>query len=122
MSKEYEHIISHEIVDHIIAQKRFLDSDFSIDLLSKELSIPSHYISQAHNQHLGKSFSILINELRVEESMQLLQDPTRNQEKIMGIAIASGFNNKVSFNKYFKQRTGLSTLEFRKRHLAAIEK
>ncbi|MDW3191756.1 MAG: helix-turn-helix domain-containing protein [Cytophagales bacterium] len=122
LSKAHEHLISDEIVDHIVVQRRFLDNDYSIDLLSKELSIPRHHISQALNQHLGKSFSVLINELRVEESMQLLQDPTKHQEKIMGIAIASGFNNKVSFNKYFKQKTGVSPLEFRKRHLEAVEK
>lgn len=122
LSKAHEHIISDEIVDHIIVQRRFLDNDYNIDLLSKELSIPRHHISQALNQHLGKSFSTLINELRVEESMQLLKDPTKHQEKIMGIAIASGFNNKVSFNKYFKQKTGVSPLEFRKKHLEAVER
>lgn len=122
LSKDHEHIISDEIVDHIIAQKRFLDNDYSINVLSEELSIPRHHISQALNQHLGKSFSTLINELRIEESMQILQDPNRNHEKIMGIAIASGFNNKVSFNKYFKEKTGVSPLEFRKQHLEAVEK
>ncbi len=122
LSKDHEHIISHEIVDHIVRQKRFLDNDYSIDLLSKELSIPRHHISQALNQHLGKSFSTVINELRVEESMQILQDPQRNEQKIMGVALASGFNNKVSFNKYFKQKTGVSPLEFRKRHLQPVEK
>ncbi len=122
LSKDHEHIISDEIVDHIIAQKRFLDNDYSINVLSEELSIPRHHISQALNQHLGKSFSTLINELRIEESMQILQDPNRHHEKIMGVAIASGFNNKVSFNKYFKEKTGVSPLEFRKQHLEAVEK
>lgn len=122
LSKDHEHIISDEIVDHIVARKRFLDNDYSINVLSEELSIPRHHISQALNQHLGKSFSTLINELRIEESMQILQDPSRNHEKIMGIAIASGFNNKVSFNKYFKEKTGVSPLEFRKQHLEAVEK
>ena len=122
LSRDHEHLISQEVVDHIVTQKRFLDNDYSIDLLSKELTIPRHHISQALNQHLGKSFSVLINELRIETSMQILQDPTRNHEKILGVAVASGFNNKVSFNKYFKAKTGVSPLEFRKRHLKTLEK
>lgn len=122
LSKDHEHIISQEVMDHIVSQKRFLNNDYSIEVLSKELSIPRHHISQALNQYLGKSFSTLINELRIEASMQFLQDPSRNHEKIMVIAIASGFNNKVSFNKYFKEKTGVSPVEYRKNHLETLEK
>lgn len=122
LSKDHEHLISQEIVDHITINRRFLDNEYSINLLSQELSIPRHHISQALNQHLGKSFNTMINELRVEESMQILKDPKRTHEKIMGVALASGFNNKVSFNKYFKERTGVSPLEFRKKFSNPLEK
>lgn len=122
LSKDHEHIISQEVMNHIVSQKRFLNNDYSIEALSKELSIPRHHISQALNQYLGKSFSTLINELRIEASIQFLQDPARNHEKIMGIAIASGFNNKVSFNKYFKEKTGVSPVAYRKNHVEALGK
>ncbi len=119
LSQNHEPLICDKVLNHIKTNKRFLDHEYSINELAKETSISRHHISQALNQHLGKSFSALINELRIQESMQILKNPEKADDKIISIAYQSGFSNKVSFNQYFKRTTGTSPAEYRKSFMKA---
>lgn len=119
LSQNHEPLICDKVLNHIKTNKRFLDHEYSINELAKETSISRHHISQALNQHLGKSFSVLINELRIQESMQILKNPEKADDKIISIAYQSGFSNKVSFNQYFKRTTGTSPAEYRKSFMKA---
>ncbi len=119
LSTDHEHIISDQVSNHLKSNKVFLSSEFSLEDLSRDLQIPKHHISQALNHYLKKSYTELINELRVNHAIGLLQDPKRSNMKILTIALDSGFNNKVSFYQHFKRITGLSPKEYRSRHMSS---
>lgn len=118
LSDDHKSFIASKIVDHITNKKRYMDNDYSISKLSDEVSMSRHHISEALNQNLGKSFNLILNELRIEEAIRILKDPTRKNDKIIDVAYETGFNNKVSFNKYFKNKTGVSPLTFRKKYFS----
>jgi AraC-like DNA-binding protein len=52
----------------------------------------------------------------VEESKRLLLDPAFAHYNILGIAFQAGFSTKSTFNKTFKELTGLSPSEFVKQN------
>lgn len=60
----------------------------------------------------GKSFTHLLNEIRINHACRLL---LQSSEKIAQVAMASGFNNISHFNKQFKTITGKSPGDFKGR-------
>ncbi len=75
-----------EIQRFLIQEKLFLDRDFSMHLLSKKLNSNTAYVSRIINDKYGKSFSTLINELRIKEARKLLADQSSNLLTIEGIS------------------------------------
>lgn len=107
---------SQELYDtilHLIKKDElFLHPGLKITDISKNLDVSVNKVSRAINENKG-SFSDLINTLRVQRAMELLED-NRNDDKLFSIALDSGFGNKVSFYKNFKNIVGKSPSEFRK--------
>lgn len=101
-------------MNHIIYEEElFLDKNLRISMVSKKMNTTDKKISQALNDHLKMNFNSYINKFRVAYAERLLQLPKYNHYKIESIGMESGFNNKVSFFKYFKKYTGLTPLEYR---------
>ena len=98
-------------------EKPFLDNELRLSNLATQLHSSTHHLSQVINEQLNQSFSDFINTYRIEAAMQMLSDPKQKQVYIINIAYAAGFNNKTSFNKAFKEHTGMSPSEFRKARL-----
>ena len=73
------------------------------------------YVSQWHlskllNGHTGKSFSELLNHIRIEEAKKLLKDPSL---RIGDISQEVGFMDVAHFSKVFKKLEGISANEYR---------
>lgn len=73
------------------------------------------YVSQWHlskllNGHTGKSFSELLNHIRIEEAKKLLKDPAL---RIGDISEEVGFMDVAHFSKVFKKLEGISANEYR---------
>ena len=73
------------------------------------------YVSQWHlskllNGHTGKSFSELLNHIRIEEAKKLLKDPSF---RIGDISEEVGFLDVAHFSKVFKKLEGISANEYR---------
>jgi len=62
---------------------------------------------------LKKSFHHYINEHRVADVIQKLQDPAYDKLTLIGIAMESGFKTKSSFNRIFRDMTGKSPVEYK---------
>lgn len=97
--------------------KYYKDPDFSLSSFAEKLGVPKYRISQALNAFSEKSFSELINEFRVEEAKERLQEESALHLKLEAIGEEVGFRNKVSFYKNFKKLVGSSPGEFREVHL-----
>lgn len=94
-------------------EKLFLDPGLNLQVLSQRIQISQKIISAVLNQHMHKSFNEFINEYRIEAFKSKLQDPTMDHLTIAGIAFECGFNSQATFQRAFKQITGLSPTEFR---------
>lgn len=99
------------ITSHFEYNAVYLDSSVTIDLLAKELSVPKHYFSQLFNVYFEKSFHIFVAEYRISHAINLLNS-NKGRLKIESLAYACGFNSKTSFNKYFKEITGVTPSEY----------
>jgi len=80
--------------------------------IAKELDVTQHNLSQFLNNNYGKSFSLFINELRIEKAKKLLLIP--NPYTIETIGYESGFNSKSTFYTTFKKITGQTPSEYQK--------
>ena len=93
-------------------KKLFRNPDLKLSDIAKKLNIPSHQLSQLLNDNLGKSFSLFINEFRIEEAKQLLV--SNNVYTIETIGYDCGFNSKSTFFTTFKKITGTTPAKYKK--------
>jgi AraC-like DNA-binding protein len=96
----------------MVDKELFLNSNFTLEEAAKELKISRHMLSQYVNVILGKSFSDLIKEYRIEKAKKLLE--TENNRTIESVGYDTGFNSKSSFFTAFKKITGLTPAEYQK--------
>lgn len=73
------------------------------------------YVSQWHlskilNRHVEKSFSDILNHIRIEKAKELLREPCL---RIGDVAEQVGFLDMAHFSRVFKKQTGLSANEYR---------
>lgn len=91
----------------------FLHANITLADVAGELDVPPHILSQYLNDHLGKSFSTFINELRIEKAKALLL--SNSVYTIEGLGYESGFNSKSTFHTAFKKVTGLTPAQYREK-------
>ena len=92
-------------------QKVYLDTELSLQKLAQQLRIPSHHLTQVMNLRLNVNFYDYINGYRIDHACALMrQEQSLNLESL---AVASGFNSKVSFNRNFKNRMGCTPSSYR---------
>jgi AraC-like DNA-binding protein len=119
-------VLPSELVDKTIAslkqamdqEKRYLDPALNISTLAQHTGYPAKTLSIVLNQYIGKSFSEYLNEYRVSEFKQRIMEPGHGHLTITGIAFECGFNSQASFQRIFKQTTGMSPSEFRNKRAA----
>jgi AraC-like DNA-binding protein len=87
-------------------------NELSLGTLAEELGTSAHQLSELLNVHMGRSFYSFLNDYRIRHACQMLQD-TRCQMRILDIAFESGFNNKNSFNRAFKDALGQTPNAYR---------
>lgn len=99
-------------------EQLFLNENLSLRDFSQEIKADPNLVSHILNNHLNKNFYEFINAYRIEEAKKRLSNPKYKHLTILAIALASGFNSKTSFNRVFKQMTGLTPSEFQKKKTA----
>ena len=93
--------------------KIYLDLDLSLDGLASKMKMSKHHLTQLLNERIMKNFYSFINEYRIEEAIDRLNNPTL-QVNILSLAFDCGFNSRSSFNSYFKKITGHTPSAYRK--------
>ena len=108
-------------LDELMHQKSlFKDPNLKLKDLAKELSISGHYLSQLLNDNLGKSFSLYINEYRIQAAEKLLIE--QPNYVIEAIAEEVGFNSKSAFYATFKKIKGTTPAKVRSQGTEIIKK
>jgi putative ABC transport system permease protein len=88
--------------------RHYLYPELSLSSLAEKLELGPHELSRIINTVLKKSFNDFVNEYRVVDVVQKMQDPAYDHITLLGIAFESGFNAKTTLNRNFKQITGKS--------------
>ncbi len=102
-----------QILTLIENRKHIENPDLSVSEIAKELGTNVLYVSQAINQHAGKTYSQFINEFKIEEARKLLLDPEISETSVTEIGLLCGFSSSNTFFRQFKEITGLTPNQFR---------
>lgn len=90
----------------------FLDSQLTLSVLAKQLGVNTTVLSYVINNGFGKNFNDFINEYRINEVKEKLQNNGTENLTLLGVAFDCGFNSKATFNRAFKKFTGVSPKDF----------
>lgn len=96
----------------------FRNPDLTLDSLAQQLSLTPNALSQLLNAGLGQSFYELVNGYRLEEVKRRLLTPDARRLTVLALALEAGFNSKTTFNRVFKEKTGLTPKEYQKKYQA----
>jgi AraC-like DNA-binding protein len=107
--------LSAKIQDYFITQSGYSNPDLTIKDLSEQLAEPTRDVSHVVNHHLAKNFYDLVNSYRVSAAKSIFATNSESALTITDVMYQVGFNSKSSFNTQFKQKTGLTPSEYRKK-------
>lgn len=88
--------------------KPYLNPDFSLEELANLLYIAKHHLSQILNSEMNTNFYNLVNQRRIEHSIEKIKQCTTLGLTIEGIGYECGFSSKSSFFNNFKKIVGLT--------------
>lgn len=97
--------------------KLHLNESLNLTEMANNVGITDKKLSELLNRHLNTNFYNLINEYRVSEVKARLKTAGSDKFTLLAIAYDSGFQSKASFNRIFKQKTGISPADYRKKLL-----
>lgn len=110
-TEETDSVYNSFIVNNAI---NYIESNFSEKLTLSEVAAKT-YVSQWHlskllNKHTEKSFSEILNNIRISKAKEMLRNPSL---RIGDIAESVGFIDIAHFSKVFKKIAGVSANEYR---------
>ena len=93
--------------------KHFQNEDLSLSNLADSLELSSHQLSELINSHFGYGFPRYIRDQRINEAKRLLiEEPATS---VLAVSMETGFKSQSNFYTAFKDITGLSPGQFRKK-------
>lgn len=100
-------------IEEYLSKEPYLNSDFSLEIMSADLKIYKHHCSQFFNKVYGINFSKYINRLRIEKACSFIEK--EDNLTIEEIATMCGFNSRASFYRNFNSIMGCNTSEYKQR-------
>ncbi len=100
-------------------ERVFLDPDLTFDRFVTLMGAPDRTVRRLVNHQLGYDhFRTFLNAHRMGEARRRLTDPAHRQDKLIAVAMDSGFSSLASFNRVFQDIESCSPGAFRR---AALE-
>jgi AraC-like DNA-binding protein len=90
----------------------YLNPELTVDKVGKHIQLSPKVISAVLNQQLQTNFNSYVNRYRVEAVKRQLTTQSAQHLTLTGIAFDCGFNSQATFQRAFRQQTGLSPTEF----------
>ena len=97
----------------------YLDWNLELEDILKKIPVPKSHLAYYLNYCLKTTFRDVLNQFRVQYACSLLSDGSA--EAVIKIAHDSGFQSKATFNRVFKDITGLTPQEYREKYTGEIE-
>lgn len=99
------------IVDSAIRyMKKHYKEKLQLSDVAEHVYVSIWHLSKLLNGQTGKSFSDILNGIRVDKAKELLGDPSLH---VVDIAEMVGFQDTAHFARVFKKHTGMSANEYR---------
>ncbi|PJZ27507.1 AraC family transcriptional regulator [Leptospira hartskeerlii] len=92
-------------------KKLYLDEELTLPILSEELKIKTHQLSEILNDKMRIGFREYITGFRLEEASKMLREEP--QRSVLAVIYAAGFKSKSAFHKLFQEKYGCSPGEYR---------
>jgi two-component system response regulator YesN len=104
---------THTLVERVQAYIRnHLSEDISLQSLSEQVYLHPVYLSAMYKSRTGEGLSEYMMRIKMEHASKLLLSDSSS--KIYEVARETGYRNSSYFSKVFKDRFGLTPLEYRK--------
>jgi len=105
------------VTDHMETNKPYLAKILTLELLARQLDMPSRTLSTTINRQFKQNFFEFVNHYRVEEAKAQLADFNQKDKTMIDIMADCGFNSKATFNTFFKKMVGRTPSQYREAQL-----
>ena len=105
-----------DILNIIVARKKYKDPYYCARDLAKDLKTNTRYLSGVINSRFGMNYTCLVNEYRIRDAKHLLVDKRYADKTIEEISAMVGFANRQSFYAAFFKHVGGTPREYRINH------
>jgi len=96
------------IYQYILAN---FSSGITLEQVAAVANLSQHSFCRYFKSRTKKTFSVFMLEIRVENACKLLNETDKS---VADICYESGFNNFSNFNRYFKDITGYTPIQYKK--------
>lgn len=103
------------ILDQFEIEKVHLNDKMNLQLFSENIQLPAAYVSEIVNQKFNSTFKKLMAQYRLQEAKSIIANTPESAIKLIDVAYDSGFNNKVSFYRTFKELEGMPPSDYVKK-------
>ena len=98
--------------DYLVQSHRYTDPFLSREILALEMGTNYKYLCDAIQESCGLTFNDYLNGFRLDHARNLLYDLKTNPV-IEDVLLSSGFTNKSTFYRLFRQKFGLTPTELK---------
>lgn len=100
------------IRDILSTMQEQMHENMTLKDIAHKFSFSPNYLGHLFKEEVGKTFSEMLVQLRMEKACELLRNPTL---KIYEVADQVGYRYIPYFSRQFKETYGMTPMEFRKR-------
>jgi AraC-like DNA-binding protein len=103
-------------LESLIQQKKIYRKEgLTIGVLAELMNEQEYRVRRLINGELGfRNFNDFLNQDRVNEACEVLNDPSQNRKTILEVAYSLGYQSIGPFNKAFKELKGTTPTAYRK--------
>jgi AraC-like DNA-binding protein len=105
----------------LIEEERICEQEgLTLARLADRVGLPEYRLRKLIHEELGyRNFNALLHDHRIREACRRLGDPDQRRTPILTIALSVGYASINTFNRGFRERTGVTPSAWREARLAA---
>jgi AraC-like DNA-binding protein len=103
---------NHEVLERVFyfIHEQYRNPDFTLEAMANLIGMSKFYFTRFFRKYTGQTFHNYISAFRINHAKKYLLESNRT---IMDIALDCGFGSKETFNRLFKQYTGVAPSLYR---------
>jgi len=100
----------------LVLEKVFRLETLTIATLAEKIGVNQRVLSEMLNHKYGKNFNEFINEYRVKDVIEKIENHALKNTTILGLAEEAGFKSNTAFYRAFKNYTGTTPKAFMRKN------